>query len=688
MGEKFGGIVIEPIRDTHVVKLDVNHLLGENDNKIYTGTKKISIWQTTDEGIKFVHQFNNAEGKYDSYYGTNFVTCSFDTVFTFEKGNTYILTFHNASAATNPTVVQCGYVAKIRTYLPSELSNENYNHFAKIFRLNVNSESGTFTEENIDRQLSPMCKLYLEDAYKPRVMLSEDFNDTFDKKFKDAFDENYQTNIQPSITALEDFQTSATQQLTNITNNVNAITGNEEYLFNNYDSSIHTMQNHQLFMIVLTKKHFYTGKIVNLTLYHDNKADSSSRNGGYLVIQAYKELNNMNEVPQTYYSTNRAEYETTEDCYRFNFENCVLNDYAKVHICMVRDTDVVPAYKPTSEQCTISEGETKSKISKIRVACIKMNGSDNENDILDIDDECGVYWDYTNNNPVLQNKLARIAVNKFSSKLVKPFEFENEVEEESIIDIVPSNDFSFGSLIKSNNTSHTNCRCIIINPAYSGTFNQITILSCRGDGVNNYENVFLRIFEKQDDNTMVEIATSINPEDCAYSTQTFTNVIYKFNNFNMDKNKLYYCEFVLFDTDGVATSRPKIKVGLIENKKGLGTINSEPLNTWGTQWNNQFTATYKVEIVGDYPITAETTKRVLNKFIITKDGSTTNNIIPFPEIVTSTIVKDCEYYIDGNSITISIPKTTGTNYVIFKQLYIDKDSNKSGELLKHYSITI
>ena len=142
-----------------------------------------------------------------------------------------------------------------------------------------------------------MCKLYLEDAYKPRVMLSEDFNDTFDKKFKDAFDENYQTNIQPSITALEDFQTSATQQLTNITNNVNAITGNEEYLFNNYDSSIHTMQNHQLFMIVLTKKHFYTGKIVNLTLYHDNKADSSSRNGGYLVIQAYKELNNMNEVP-------------------------------------------------------------------------------------------------------------------------------------------------------------------------------------------------------------------------------------------------------------------------------------------------------------------------------------------------------------------------------------------------------
>ena len=73
---------------------------------------------------------------------------------------------------------------------------------------------------------------------------------------------------------------------------------------------------------------------------------------------------------------------------------------------------------------------------------------------------------------------------------------------------------------------------------------------------------------------------------------------------------------------------------------------------------------------------------------MTKDGSTTNNIIPFPEIVTSTIVKDCEYYIDGNSITISVPKTTGTNYVIFKQMYIDKDNNKSGELLKHYSITI
>ena len=54
----------------------------------------------------------------------------------------------------------------------------------------------------------------------------------------------------------------------------------------------------------------------------------------------------------------------------------------------------------------------------------------------------------------------------------------------------------------------------------------------------------------------------------------------------MDKNKLYYCEFVLFDTEGVATSRPKIKVGLIENKKGLGTINSKEFNTWDKTWNN------------------------------------------------------------------------------------------------------
>ena len=184
---------------------------------------------------------------------------------------------------------------------------------------------------------------------------------------------------------------------------------------------------------------------------------------------------------------------------------------------MVRDTDVVPAYKPTSEQCTISEGETKSKISKIRVACIKMNGSDNENDILDIDDECGIYWNYANDNPVLQNKLARIAVNKISSKLVKPFEFENEVEEESIIDVVPSNDFSFGSLSKN---EQSNCHGIIISPAYSGTFNQITILSCKAeDGeAYNYNNVHLRIFEKKDDDTMLTIATSINPEDCAYST--------------------------------------------------------------------------------------------------------------------------------------------------------------------------
>ena len=50
----------------------------------------------------------------------------------------------------------------------------------------------------------------------------------------------------------------------------------------------------------------------------------------------------------------------------------------------------------------------------------------------------------------------------------------------------------------------------------------------------------------------------------------------------MDKNKLYYCEFVLFDADGVATSRPTIKVGLISSEKGLGTINSGTFNNWGT----------------------------------------------------------------------------------------------------------
>ena len=110
-------------------------------------------------------------------------------------------------------------------------------------------------------------------------------------------------------------------------------------------------------MLVFTKKHFYTGKLLNIIVPHD--AGGSDVNGGYLAIQLYKELNNESEIPVIYYSENACNYIASSGGYRFNFENCVLDDYAKVHLTIVKDTTVVPPYKPTTET-------DYTKISKIR----------------------------------------------------------------------------------------------------------------------------------------------------------------------------------------------------------------------------------------------------------------------------------------------------------------------------------
>ena len=100
-------------------------------------------------------------------------------------------------------------------------------------------------------------------------------------------------------------------------------------------------------MLAFTKKHFFVGKLLNILIPHDANGGSDI-SGGYLVIQVYKELNNQSEVPTTYYSDNSCDYIPSNDGYRYNFTNCILDDYAKVHLTIVKDNTVVPPYKPDS----------------------------------------------------------------------------------------------------------------------------------------------------------------------------------------------------------------------------------------------------------------------------------------------------------------------------------------------------
>ena len=99
-----------------------------------------------------------------------------------------------------------------------------------------------------------------------------------------------------------------------------SIAGNGDFVFNNYDPEIHTLGNHQGYTLVFTKKHFYTGKLLNIIIPHNSGGSDVS--GGYLAIQVYKELNNESEEPITYYSENSCDYVPSADGYKFNFVNC------------------------------------------------------------------------------------------------------------------------------------------------------------------------------------------------------------------------------------------------------------------------------------------------------------------------------------------------------------------------------
>ena len=287
-------------------------------------------------------------------------------------------------------------------------------------------------------------------------------------------------------------------------------------------------------MLAFTKKHFFVGKLLNILIPHDANGGSDI-SGGYLVIQVYKELNNQSEVPTTYYSDNSCDYIPSNDGYRYNFTNCILDDYAKVHLTIVKDNTVVPPYKPDSNT-------DFTKISKIRFSVIKKNGSEGEGAILGENDGCGVYWDSTGK---IVDKLPFVAVNKLGVKLVENYDFSEE-EEEDINELkLVQEAVSFGES-NINQNSNSNCYGITFIAQENATVDTVTIKTANSAYFTKVENLGAIIHEEQEDGTKKEIASMETPVNLASSNTQYKLTFYPFA---ITKDKKYFVEFVQKNTE-------------------------------------------------------------------------------------------------------------------------------------------
>lgn len=443
----FGGLAIKPSYTMKISKVWLYNLSQASDMKY------IYLWTKNNNGeIKYTKYFTQIE-VVNSYGGNEDITWDCNGTTTLTKGGTYFLTFHSTTPTSTPETPRCGYAGRTtvkyyKSKLPSDcvyilsISSKNsqfsesnidteYTHDFKLylendFKIHVLSsddnankfnEIDSFissTQGDISDIKSQLDTLSSYDSFKEST---ESRLDEMDENVSDIIETLNDTKsdlggVTERITTVETFKTEAQENIRSVSddvsslnerleddvlndklssNTINSFFGDDEYLFNNFNPSLHTTSGDQVYTIVFSKKHFYRGSIVNITIPHDGLGDGSVR-GGYLAIQVYKEVNNKDEIPTIYYSDNSSEYDASKKCYKFNFTNCILDDYAKVHLTVVRDKLVVPTYSPTTSQVVKQEWEDSPQVSKIRISSIKLNGSNNESDILGVDDICGVYW--------------------------------------------------------------------------------------------------------------------------------------------------------------------------------------------------------------------------------------------------------------------------------------------------------
>jgi hypothetical protein len=168
----------------------------------------------------------------------------------------------------------------------------------------------------------------------------------------------------------------------------------ENKTFNNYDASKYTYLPDTVGTVVLSKKHFISGgKITKVLVPHGNtKEDLNNGQGGYLVIDVFKEDNSFpegydkNNPTYRYCSDNYYAYKNrlNEGHYEWTFNNCdciIPDDYKVVHLSTVIED--VNASKV---------GVTSSFNAQFRINCLAKNGDRDEGVVFEEDDECKLYW--------------------------------------------------------------------------------------------------------------------------------------------------------------------------------------------------------------------------------------------------------------------------------------------------------
>ena len=458
------------------------------------------------------------------------------------------------------------------------------------------------------------------------------------------------------------------------------------YLFNNYDGHSNATSNDNVGMIVYTRKHFYVGNISTVSITNDGY---SGLQGGYLVLQVYKELDNENEIPTTYYSENKLEKQDviSNKCYNFYFNNCTLTDYAKVHISLVNDKTIIPPYKPSLDP---------SILNTLRIHSITRNNTNDELEINGLNDECGVYWH--NNTESLQNRLASISINKVVlddiqfEQLKETIEINNQ--EISIIksnlgeqnhkdfEFIETESISFG--VSHRNDSNANTHGFILKSPVTASFNTITLRT----GSSTISNIWAIIHEEQEDGSKLEIAMSKSAFDLS---STFTEFVIPFTLFKLTQDKVYYIEFVTKneETSDFNQARPKVNLSFINDSESLGIISSLNRGLWSPYYASQYSVCAKFTLSNK-----EISDTISYPLVLTamNNNELASNIILFkPSVYCTTDIKHSSE-INHNTMTIILEKDVtsklGNHHIGIKTMYLNTDTNKIKEIVSHYQFII
>lgn len=248
--------------------------------------------------------------------------------------------------------------------------------------------------------------------------------------------------------------------------------------------------------------------------------------------------------------------------------------------------------------------------------------------------------------------------------------------------------FNFGSL---QNTDRAVCYGFIAECPNTGFVNQLTLSVSTASQPTNDNPVMTSpetyiIVHEEGNGIKTEVARSNESKsvtNSAINKDTFSEMTYTFDAFEMKKGKKYFCEFVSIEDETVNSNRINLKLALREGKTGvIGNVGRDNWSIIHTNFmgcfvfsNNSSTEELFAGTPLQFKLSVREGLTLFNPIISCSSNISTSSIM---DIENSAIVK-----LETNDDTY-----TGNHYIYVIAPFFDSTTNMSGQINKVYPISI